>query len=262
MRGPIDEFFQKLTSVPGVLSVKLGGSRARGEERPDSDWDVGLYYRGSTRVVDAADIRAFGHPGQVVQIGEWGPVMNGGAWLLVGGQRVDVLYRDLDAIDRRMAESERGVFDLLHLPGYLAGAPSYMLLGELALGRVLHGEELPRPEFPAALRLGASRRWGMEAQFSLDYAAIHAGRGARAECHAMLTRAALATGHSRLARRGEWVLNEKRLLERAGLEGVADILARGGALADTCAEVRTLCALGEPEWKDLVHRGKGIEVGA
>ena len=36
-------------------------------------------------------------PGQVFAPGEWGGgVMNGGAWLTMEGQRVDVIYRDLD----------------------------------------------------------------------------------------------------------------------------------------------------------------------
>ncbi|RVX41729.1 nucleotidyltransferase-like protein [Nonomuraea polychroma] len=36
----------RLAGVPGVAAVVLGGSRARGTHRPDSDIDLGLYYRG------------------------------------------------------------------------------------------------------------------------------------------------------------------------------------------------------------------------
>ncbi|MGC4867075.1 nucleotidyltransferase domain-containing protein [Micromonospora sp. DT53] len=36
----------RLCAVDGVVAVALGGSRARGEHRPDSDWDLGLYYQG------------------------------------------------------------------------------------------------------------------------------------------------------------------------------------------------------------------------
>jgi predicted nucleotidyltransferase len=35
----------RLTSVPGVVAVLLGGSRARGDQVPESDVDLGLYYR-------------------------------------------------------------------------------------------------------------------------------------------------------------------------------------------------------------------------
>jgi hypothetical protein len=31
-------------------------------------------------------------------IGDWGPWINGGAWLTVEGKRVDLLYRELDKV--------------------------------------------------------------------------------------------------------------------------------------------------------------------
>lgn len=39
------EVADQLLEVPGVAAVMLGGSRARGAEKPDSDVDLGLYYR-------------------------------------------------------------------------------------------------------------------------------------------------------------------------------------------------------------------------
>jgi hypothetical protein len=41
-------------------------------------------------------------------------------------------------------------FDIDSVHGYVAGMATYVLAGELALCRVLHGE-LPRPSFPDAL---------------------------------------------------------------------------------------------------------------
>ena len=62
--------------------MTLGGSRAVGAAVPGSDWDFGLYYRGG---LDPADISALGWPGRVFAPGEWGSIVNGGAWLTVGG---------------------------------------------------------------------------------------------------------------------------------------------------------------------------------
>jgi predicted nucleotidyltransferase len=53
----------ELAALPGAVGVVLGGSRARGTQRPDSDWDLGVYYRGSQRVLDPADVRELGHRG-------------------------------------------------------------------------------------------------------------------------------------------------------------------------------------------------------
>ncbi|MEU2631282.1 nucleotidyltransferase domain-containing protein, partial [Kitasatospora sp. NPDC007106] len=43
---PIHRLAAALAAVDGVVGVCLGGSRARGTHRPDSDTDLGLYYRG------------------------------------------------------------------------------------------------------------------------------------------------------------------------------------------------------------------------
>jgi len=68
---------ERLSSVPGVTAVALGGSRAAGTQRPDSDWDFSLYYRGR---FDPQDLRALGWPGEISRIGGWGGgVFNGGA---------------------------------------------------------------------------------------------------------------------------------------------------------------------------------------
>lgn len=37
---------------------------------------------------------------------EWGLWVNGGAWLTVGGQRIDFIYRSLEQLERIIAETE------------------------------------------------------------------------------------------------------------------------------------------------------------
>jgi len=44
-------------------------------------------------------VRRPGHAGEVSELGARGPVVHGGAWLTVGGVAVDVLFRDLDAVE-------------------------------------------------------------------------------------------------------------------------------------------------------------------
>jgi predicted nucleotidyltransferase len=206
---------ERLAALPTVEAVALGGSRAAGTHRPDSDWDFAVYYRGP---FDPDDLRAVGWPGEIADIGGWGGgVFNGGGWLEVDGQRVDVHYRDLVEVEHQLAEARAGRFRIEHLLFYLAGVPTYILVAELAGNQVLTGS-LPRPEFPPALRERAPAIWWSRAQFTLSYArAAYARQGLALPCAGAAARAGCETAHAILAGRGEWVTNEKRLLDRAGL---------------------------------------------
>ena len=108
----MEDLAERLAAVPGVVAVTLGGSRAIGAAVEGSDWDFGLYYRGG---LDPADISALGWPGRVFAPGEWGSIVNGGAWLTIGGQRVDFLYRNLEHLERVIAEAEAGRYELHYL---------------------------------------------------------------------------------------------------------------------------------------------------
>jgi predicted nucleotidyltransferase len=226
--GPIAALATELAGLPGVVAVALGGSRATGAQRPDSDWDLGVYYRASERALDVDDVRALGHGGHVSELGEWGPVVNGGAWLTLDGTPVDLLYRDLDLAERWLAEAREGRFEVLLQHGYVVGVPTYLLAGELAVHVPLVGE-LPRPAFPAALAASAPERWRGKAQVALLFARQHAAGGEVVACTGMLAGAVLCAAHARLAERREWALNEKRLVGRAGLDDVQALLGRSGA---------------------------------
>ncbi len=242
-----EHLVRRLATIPGVVAVTLGGSRARGEARPESDWDFGLYYRGQ---INALAIRALGHQGHVVEPGEWGRLMNGGGWLRVNGQRVDVLYRDLDFVERWLEETQQGRFEVDNVAGHIVGLPTYVLAGELALGKVLAGE-LPRPSFPDALRRSAPSWWEGNAAFSLIYADTYATRGEVVACAGSLARAVMAASHARLAERGKWILNEKGLVQRAGLMEAEGMLAHVGKgseeLTGVVDRIRLLLRLARPQ---------------
>jgi hypothetical protein len=213
----------RLAGLPGVEAVTLGGSRAEGRHRPDSDWDFSVYYRGR---FDPQALRDIGWPGEVSEVGGWSPgVFNGGAWLEVDQRRTDVHYRDLDVIDQEIAASREGRFRIEPLMFHLAGIPSYLVLAELAVKRVLHGE-LPTPQYPAALRERAPRVWWDRAESTFGYArAYHAPHGRLAQCAGLVAQASCYAAHAVLAARGEWITNEKTLLTRAGLQRVEELMA-------------------------------------
>jgi len=211
-------------------------------ERPDSDWDVAIYYRAGGGF-DPASVRALGWPGEVTDLGGWDPLFDGGGKLTAGGRVIDLHYRDLALIERIADDALRGDFTIEPLLFHQAGLPSYILLAELGIARTLRGS-LPRWEYPAALRRSAPPIWWSQADLTLHYAEGHARHGRVAQCAGLLSEAACRTAHAILAHRGVWVTNEKRLLTMAGLRGIDAIVVRFGpepeALLRGVADARTL----------------------
>jgi hypothetical protein len=125
----------------------------------------------------------------------------------------------------------------------VAGIPSYVLVGELALCKVLSGV-LPRPGFAAALAESAPPRWRQLASMALRTAAAHADRGDAVATVANLGEATIAEAQARLAERRQWALNEKGIVAKAGLSSVAEPLASAGLtparLQDTVSSVARL----------------------
>ena len=216
------EFGEQLADLPSVEAVMLGGSRAVGCHTPDSDWDFAIYYRGGFQ---PEDLRSRGWDGVVSEIGGWGGgVMNGGAWLNVDGRRVDVHYRDLNEVEYWCNEASVGRFKKELLLFYVAGIPTYVLMGELATGVVLSGS-LPKPEYPEVLADEAFRRWTNDSVLSLGYAASALrSRGDLVVGVANAGRGLIERAHAILADCGHWALNEKGIVDQAGLMSEAESL--------------------------------------
>jgi hypothetical protein len=240
----VDYVSGRLYELPGVTAVSLGGSRGQGTNRPDSDWDFAIYYRAH---FDPQALRDIGWSGEVFEVGGWSDgVFNGGAWLEIDARRVDVHYRDLDTIDREIAGTREGRFRIEPLMFHLAGIPTYLVLAELAVSRVVRGC-LPRPDYPMALRETAPRVWWDRADRTFGYARVsHAPYGRLAQCAGLIAQASSQAAHAVLAAAGEWVTNEKTLLTRAGLRGVDEFIAAAGpdpaVLPGVVGQCRDLCA--------------------
>jgi hypothetical protein len=220
---PIQDLIEGLAAVAGVEAIAVGGSRAHGDARPDSDWDLGVYYRGD---FDPEDVRALGYVGTVVDVGAWGGgVFNGGAWLSVDGTRVDLLWRDLDVVEHEIAEAEAGRWRTEPLMFHVAGIPTYLLVAELALNHTVVGR-MPVPSYPDALRARAAEGWAQRAELTLGHAEdAHARQGRVTQCLGLLVVGAAEYAHAIAAARGVWVTNDKTLFTRGGMAGVDAVIA-------------------------------------
>ncbi|GHA87954.1 MULTISPECIES: nucleotidyltransferase domain-containing protein [Streptomyces] len=214
---PLAAMASRLTALPGVRAVVLGGSRARGTHRPDSDWDLGVYYRGTPDLAALAALGAEvqGSPVDVAGPGGWGPWVNGGAWLTVDGVPVDWILRDLDRVESVWADCREGRFDVGVQAGHPLGFWSPCYVGEVALGQVLHDPygELARLRtaartYPEPLRKAlADAAW--EAEFSVTGARKSAPAGDTLHVALCLSRAFGILAQSLHAHHRTWCLNEK-----------------------------------------------------
>ena len=113
-RQLLEQLVDQLSRVDGVVAIVLGGSYASGTQHATSDMDIGLYYR-EARPFSIADIRriaegvATNSKATVTGFYEWGDWVNGGAWIHTPQSKVDFLYRNLDHVQRTIAEAQQGI---------------------------------------------------------------------------------------------------------------------------------------------------------
>lgn len=129
----------RVRDIDGVVGVVLGGSRARGDHGPDSDYDIGIYYSGPLDI-EALQSLADEYSSsacKMSELGEWGPWVDGGGWLKVNDTAIDLIYRDLDRVRHVWTECQAGEYRTEMQPGHPLGFWSHSYVGELALGIVL-----------------------------------------------------------------------------------------------------------------------------
>jgi predicted nucleotidyltransferase len=132
-------------AVDGIVAIALGGSHARGRARPDSDLDICFLYS-ELRPFDTVAVCAIAaalsdQPNPVVTgIGDWGPWVDGGGWLVIGGQRVDLLYRSVEKVERTLADAQAGRYE-----SHYEQQPPFGYFGPTLLGEVAHALPLVDP---------------------------------------------------------------------------------------------------------------------
>jgi predicted nucleotidyltransferase len=225
----IHDMVNTLKGCPGVLAVAVGGSYATGQQRPDSDIDIGVYYRYSLSVAGlqqaiAADFGLADVP--LTDIGGWGNWVNGGGWLTIENQRVDILYRDVDRLAAVIAQATNGHVELDFIQQPAFGFFNFMYCSELAIADPLYdprgiiGTLKQRVSiYPSALREKLIQLFLWDAQFSCDVG----GKSARREEHLVSAsckaRAVFSLIQVLYAINSRWYLSEKRAL--AELTGMA-----------------------------------------
>lgn len=179
----IDKINEELKGAPGIVGVVLGGSRARGTNHSTSDIDIGIYYDESA----GFDVNEVGkiatkiddeHRKNIVSsLGEWGPWINGGGWLVVHGYHVDLIFRDIKRVSTVIDDCLSGKVSSNYHSGHPHAYLNVMYMGEIAICRILFDPENKIAElksktkpYPRVLKDAIIGYFMFEASFSLMFA--------------------------------------------------------------------------------------------
>ncbi len=178
----LEDATARLSCIPGVSAVVLGGSHARGTAGQDSDIDIAIYYH----AVSPPDIDAIrqvaaelsGNPEQqITAIYEWGRWVNGGGWLSTPVGKVDILYREIDKVRQTIDDAHMGKYEQDYLQQPAFGFYSIAYLEETRCCVPLSDPENIIDElktlverYPDALRAAVIREHLWLAEFTLQWA--------------------------------------------------------------------------------------------
>jgi len=112
----LDEITTELKRVDGVKAIVLGGSYAIGMATENSDLDIGIYYSELNpfeieKIKDVAKIFSNSDQPTVTNFYEWGPWVNGGAWINTISGEVDFLYKNIEQITRTIETAKDGIWE-------------------------------------------------------------------------------------------------------------------------------------------------------
>jgi hypothetical protein len=231
----LGDIVSALTGVSGIRAIALGGSHARGTHHADSDLDIGLYYRADDPLdIDAvrAVAKRFSRASAPVVTGlwAWGPFVNGGAWIDNPVCKIDFLYRELDQLERILADALQGEWTHSYDQQPPFGFRSVTTLGEIHICKPQYDPEnslAPLKSalavYPPALKTRIVQDMLWNAQFSFRFGRDFAAAGDVPNSVASMARIFHCLVQALYALNETWFLNDKRdLPEIAGFERIPE----------------------------------------
>jgi predicted nucleotidyltransferase len=105
-----------LKDIQRITAIVLGGSYATGHATEISDLDIGIYYHekypfDTEEIKKIAKKYALDNTPIVTDFYQWGPWVNGGAWMNTSAGKVDFLYRNIEQVTATIQKSKKGEWE-------------------------------------------------------------------------------------------------------------------------------------------------------
>lgn len=112
----LDNITEELKLIDGVKAIVLGGSYAIGLATENSDLDIGIYYSEQNpfdikKIQNVAKKFADNDQPTVTGFYEWGPWVNGGAWINTTSGEVDFIYKNIEQITKTIDNAKNGIWE-------------------------------------------------------------------------------------------------------------------------------------------------------
>jgi len=142
----LDNITDDLKQIEGVKAIVLGGSYAMNMATESSDLDIGIYYS-SNKPFNLDEIKLiaekYSNNSQptVTEFYEWGPWVNGGAWIETANGKVDFLYKNIDQITTTIENAKNGIWE-----NHFEQQPPYGFSSIIFLAESYYSKSLYDPE--------------------------------------------------------------------------------------------------------------------
>ena len=112
----LNDITKELKNIDNIKAIVLGGSYATGMATDTSDLDIAIYYYEEKPFdIEAIKLIAGKYANvddpTVTGFYEWGPWVNGGAWIKTDNGKVDILYKNIDQITSTIENAKKGVWE-------------------------------------------------------------------------------------------------------------------------------------------------------
>ncbi|MBD3316787.1 MAG: hypothetical protein GF344_13450 [Chitinivibrionales bacterium] len=216
------ETLKRCADVQGIAVV---GSYATGTQRPDSDIDICAFYD------TTLDTRALAHSianefnlsvsdVPLTPLGGWGKWVDGGGWLTLEGQRVDIVYRNITRLEWVIKNVNAGEIELDYLQVPAFGYFNFTWVAELQATDPIFDPEgritrlIDRSTaFPAPLQKKCTELFLHIAQFASDIGKKTFAREEWYTARPCCDRAIWATCVALYAANAVWIPAEKRVMK-------------------------------------------------